>query len=51
LLPNASWPEAFFALLCDPRSPTRSVLDLGHSCVFDVWRGISTACFPGDAAL
>jgi hypothetical protein len=41
----------FFALLCDPRSPIGSMLDLGCSCVFDAWRGISTACFPDDAAL
>jgi hypothetical protein len=27
------------------------MLDLGRSCVFDAWQGVSTACFPGDAAL
>jgi hypothetical protein len=27
------------------------VLDKGRSCVFDAWRGVSTACFPGDIAL
>jgi hypothetical protein len=42
---------AFFTLFCDPRSPIGSMLDLGHSCVFDAWRGISTAYFPGDTAL
>jgi hypothetical protein len=42
---------AFFILLCDPRSPAGSVLDIDRPCVFDVWWGVSTAYFPGDRAV
>jgi hypothetical protein len=40
---------AFFILLCDPGSPTRSVLDARHPCVFDAWQGIDEAhlCIAG----
>jgi hypothetical protein len=27
------------------------MLDPRHACVFDAWWGVSTASFPGDAAL
>jgi hypothetical protein len=42
---------AFLALLCDPRSPTVSALNLGLSLVVDIQRGISTACSSVDTAL
>jgi hypothetical protein len=43
--------RAFFILLFEPRSSVGSVLDVDRSCVFDVWRGISTAYLPGDRAV
>jgi hypothetical protein len=27
------------------------MLNVGRPCVFDAWRGDSTACFPGDGAV
>jgi hypothetical protein len=41
---------AFLTLLCDPRSPSVSALDLGRSSVADIRRGVSTACSSVDAA-
>jgi hypothetical protein len=42
---------ACLSLLCDPRSPTVSMLDLGHSSAADVRRGVSSACSFVDTAL
>jgi hypothetical protein len=42
---------AFFILLFYPTPPAGSVLDVVCPCVFDVERGVSTACFPGDGVV